>query len=61
MNSLSKVSVINQENPIILRRRSPVGQRGAAVVGGDPVLSWMALHYYVFPKFLPDQRAGHSA
>lgn len=42
------------------RRSSPVGQRGAAVVGGDPVLGGLALHYDVFPEFLPDQGAGHG-
>lgn len=41
-------------------RCSPVGQCGSAVVVGDPILSGLALHYYVFSKFLPDEGAGHS-
>ncbi len=39
---------------------SPVSWRRAAVVGSSPVMGGLALHNYVFPKFLPHQRTGYG-
>ncbi len=30
------------------------------MVGSNPVMGGLALHNYVFPKFLPYQRTGYS-